>query len=339
MGVRTLVFITPRTDIPSTQFNFSRRKWLENSPPLTPFPMLSFSNLMKPAFLLPLFLAASLSAQVAKPVSDSAFPQDVRVERNVAYLPEGRTEKADLYFPKEMVKGQKYPAVLIIHGGGFTGGQRDAARELNIGGNVARNGYIGMSIDYVLSTKGQLTWPACLHDCKTAVRWLRANAERLQVDPDHIGVIGGSAGGSLAALITLTAPSDNLDPKEPYGDLSCRVQCGVDLYGPADLGGWQKNVPMLGKKFEEAPELYKQASPVTYARKGNPPLLILHGTADTTVALDQSKQLDAALAQAGAEHQLVIVEGGPHSFHLQPKQQDLRPLVLGFFDKHLKPAK
>lgn len=290
--------------------------------------------IMRPALLFSLAFTITLHAADPKPVSDSAFPQDVRYERNVTYLPEMRREKADLYFPKEMVKGQRYPAVVIIHGGG----QRDAARELNIGGNLARNGYIGMSIDYVLSTNGSVTWPQCLYDCKTAVRWLRANAERLQVDPDHIGVIGGSAGGHLATMLTLTQPSDGLDPKEPFGDVSCRVQCGVDLYGPAAFGSWH-DVSMLGKKYAEAPELYKQASPVTYARKENPPLLILHGTGDKTVAVEQSKLLAAALEKAGAPHELIIVEGALHSFHLQPKEKDLRPVVLGFFDKYLKPVK
>ncbi len=287
--------------------------------------------------LLLLAVPVAVCAADAKPVPDSAFPQDVRVERHVSYLPEGREEKADLYFPKVMEKGRKYPAVVIIHGGGFTGGQRDAARELNIGGNLARNGYIGMSIDYLLSKGGAVTWPQNLHDCKTAVRWLRANATRLQVDADHIGVIGGSAGGHLAAMVGLTVPADGLDPKEPHGEVSSRVQCAVDLYGPAEFGSWH-DVKMLGKKFSEAPELYRLASPVTYVRKDSPPLLILHGTGDTSVPLDQSRQLAAACQKAGMEHELVIVEGAPHSFHLEPKQRDLRPLVLGFFDKHLKPA-
>jgi acetyl esterase/lipase len=293
---------------------------------------------MKMNLLLFLALPAVASAADAKPVPDSAFPQDVRVERNVAYLPEGRKERADLYFPKDMESGKKYPAVLIIHGGGFTGGQRDAARELNIGGNLARNGYIAMSIDYLLSSGGKVTWPQNLHDCKTAVRWLRANAGRLQVDADHIGVIGGSAGGHLAAMVGLTIPADGLEPQEPYGDLSSRVSCAVDLYGPAEFGSWH-DVSMLGKKFSEAPGLYKQASPVTYARKDSAPMLILHGTSDTTVSVDQSRQMAAACKAAGMEHELVIVQGAPHSFHLQPKERDLRPLVLGFFDKHLKPAK
>src|SRR5437763_1668356 len=82
------------------------------------------------------------------------------------------------------------------------GGQRDAARELGIGTTLAENGYVGLSIDYLLSNDGhRVTWPQNLHDCKTAVRWLRKNADRLRVDPDHIGVIGGSAGGHLSAMV------------------------------------------------------------------------------------------------------------------------------------------
>ena len=116
----------------------------------------------------------------------------VRVERGVAYLAEGRKERADLYFPAEMAPEAKLPAVVVIHGGGWAGGKRDAAREINIGTTLARNGYVAMSIDYLLSERKYAVWPTNLWDCKTAVRWLRKNAARLGVDPDRIGVLGGS---------------------------------------------------------------------------------------------------------------------------------------------------
>jgi len=273
--------------------------------------------------------------QAAKPQPEPVFPDAVRFERDVPYLDPDRKEKADLYLPKSIPAGERVPAVVIIHGGGWNGGDKAAARELNIGTNLALHGYVGMSINYKLSTDGKVTWPQNLHDCKTAVRWLRNNADRLRVNPDRIGVIGGSAGGHLAAMLAVTNPGDGLDPAEPYGEFSCRVQCAVDLYGPADLLQYH-DVKMLGKTIAEAPELYRAASPTAYADKNDPPILILHGTADTTVALKQSEIFAAALKQAGAEHELVIVEGAPHTFHLQPKQRDLRPLVLGFFDKHLK---
>jgi acetyl esterase/lipase len=289
-----------------------------------------------------LFLAAFIFsftsgaiAQETKPKALPEFPTDIRVERNVAYLPIDRKQKADLYFPLEMPKAKKLPVVLMIHGGGWATGHKDEKREINIGSTLARNGYLAMSIDYILSDKKQAVWPTNLWDCKTAVRWLRENSERLGINPERIGVLGGSAGGHLAAMVALTTPVDGLDPLAPYGEFSCGVKCCVDMYGIADIGTYH-DVTMLGKTFAEAPELYAQASPVTYVRSNSPPILILHGTADTTVNVKQSETFAEALQHAGTTHELVIIPGAVHSFDLQPPQRDLRSTVLKFLDEHLK---
>jgi acetyl esterase/lipase len=267
-----------------------------------------------------------------------AFP-NVRIEENIEYLEPGRTEKADLYLPTDVPKDQRCPAILIIHGGGWSGGIKNAAREQNIGNAMANRGYVCMSIDYVLAKAGNPpAWPQNLYDCKTAVRWLRKNAERLQIDPEHIGVIGGSAGGHLSAMVGLTHAKDGLDPKGPYGEFPCHVQCAVDLYGPADLMTWH-DISAFGKTRAQDPDVYKLASPTTHADKNDPPMLVMHGTADATVDLHQSELMVEALKAAGVEHQFVIVKDAPHTFHLQPKQQDLRPIVFAFFDKYLRPAK
>lgn len=258
-------------------------------------------------------------------------------EKNISYLPAERKEKADLYLPKE--DGRKHPGVLIIHGGGWKGGIKDAKREINIGTTLAAHGYVCMSIDYQLDDPASpaICWPQNLHDCKTAVRWMRANAERLHLDVDHIGVIGGSAGGHLASMVGVTGPESGLDPAGPYGGQSCKVSCVVDMYGPVDLENW-KDISALRTSRAQSPALYKQFSVITHLDKQDPPFLILHGTADTTVDVSQSKSLAAALQKHGIEHHLEIIEDAPHTFHLQPKQKDLRPLVLAFFDKHLKGA-
>jgi acetyl esterase/lipase len=266
-------------------------------------------------------------------LATSALAADaVRTEHDIDYLGAGRAEKADLYLPAEAKPGQKFPAVVIIHGGGWSGGDKRAAREINIGTTLALNGYVGMSINYALATKDgtEPTWPRNLHDCKTAVRWLRANAERLHVDPERIGAIGGSAGGHLAAMLAVAGPE--LDPP---GSGSTAVKCAVDFYGPM-LWFNDRDISMFRKTRAEAPELYRQASPLAHVDKNDPPILILHGTADKTVAVADSEAFAEALKKAGVEHELVIVPDAPHSFHLEPKQRDLRPLVLGFFDKHLK---
>lgn len=289
-----------------------------------------FYPTMRYRFLALTFIGFSLA-------SLPAAEPEVRIEKNITYLPADRKEKADLYLPP--TNEQKHPGVVIIHGGGWTSGIKDAAREINIGTTLASHGYVCMSIDYLLhdSKSEQPCWPQNLHDCKTAVRWLRANAERLHLDPDHIGVIGGSAGGHLASMVGVTQAKDGLDPAGPYGEFSCAVNCVVDMYGPVDAAAW-KDISALRTTRAANPALYKQFTVSTYLDKNDPPFLILHGTADKTVDVNQSVEFDKVLTEHGIEHHLEIIPDAPHTFHLQPKQKDLRPLVLAFFDKHLKPA-
>ena len=96
-------------------------------------------------------------------------------------------------------------------------------------------------------------------------------------------------------------------------------------------------LPMFAKPQAEAPELWDSALPIKHLSQDDPPMLILHGTADTTTPLEQSVQLNAEAKKGGVPSELIVIEGAPHSFHLQPKQRDLRELVLNFFNKHLKP--
>lgn len=284
------------------------------------------------------FTALVIAVAGLSGLSLSAEPE-VRIEKNVSYLPAERKEKADLYLPAATAD-KKHPALVIIHGGGWTGGIKDAAREINIGTTLAKEGYVCMSIDYLLhdAASDKPCWPQNLHDCKTAVRWLRANADRLKVDVEHIGVIGGSAGGHLASMVGVTQAKDGLDPAGPYGEFSCAVNCVVDLYGPTDLVARGKAISALRATPKGNPELYRQFSVTTYLDKNDPPFLILHGTADKTVDVSQSEILAKALGNVGVEHHLEIIPDAPHTFHLQPKQKDLRPMVIAFFNKHLKPA-
>ncbi len=269
-------------------------------------------------------------------LSGGLLQAEVRIEKDVAYLGPDRAEKLDLYLPAEMPAGVRHPGIVIIHGGGFTGGDKGAAREQNIGATLAEHGYVCVSVNYLLAAPGKPSWPQNLHDCKQAVRFLRVNADKYQIDRERIGVIGGSAGGHLAAMVGLTGTDAGLDPAGTNAEISCRVQAVVPMYGPAEL---RKDTAMLPRTRAEDPKLYEQASPITHITPDDPPFLVLHGTADKTVPVEQSEILAAALTKGGVRNQLVLVEGAPHTFHLQPKERDLRPLVVGFFDQHLKRPK
>jgi acetyl esterase/lipase len=270
----------------------------------------------------------------------------VRIEKDLCYLEPNRAEKFDLYSPVVTDANQLFPAVVIIHGGGWWGGDKAKAREQNIGTTLAGNGYVCMSINYLLSKKseqaqqGSAGWPENLYDCKRAVQFLRKNAKAYQVDPNHIGVIGGSAGGHLAAMVGLTGSEPGLEPNRPYEGISGRVQAVVALYGVFNLLTREANNPavetFLGVAKEQNRRLWEFASPVNHISSDNPPFLIIHGTADKVVDYRQSIEMDARLREKGVQSEVVLIDGAPHSFDLQPKQRDLRAMVIGFFDKHLK---
>ena len=300
--------------------------------------------------------AVSGMAQEKKPVATKPSklppaPDGVTIEQNLTYLASGRSEKLDLYLPAHRAANVLSPAVLLIHGGGWVGGDKAAGREFNVGTTLAKAGYVCASINY--SMKEGERWPLNLQDCKNGVRFLRANAARYQVDTNNLGVLGGSAGGHLALMVAYTGDDAALAPAAPYPGVSDAVRCVVDMYGISDLltrrktdAQGQPNGPAHGNALfaetrEDGLAKWKLASPVFHITKQSPPTLILHGLADTTVDYEQSKELDLKLAGAGVEHQLMLIPGIGHTFDLQtwnhkPLPQDLRPVVVGFFDRHLK---
>jgi len=266
------------------------------------------------------------------------YPKTVAVLKDVAYLGGTRKEKADIYSPLDHDKAKPLPGIIVIHGGGFNDGDKARNRELNISENLTLQGYVCMSINYKLRrTQGQVTWPQSVHDAKAAVRYLRKEAANLGVDPEKIGVIGCSAGCNLSMMLATTGPVDGFDAVkgEPYQDVAARVTCAVGFYGAVDLMNYH-DMKMFAKTREEAPELYKMGSPITYLDAKDPPMLLVHGTADVTVPLSQSETYLMIAKEKGAPCVLEVIPDAPHTFDLQPKQRDLRPLVTAFFDQHLK---
>jgi acetyl esterase/lipase len=291
--------------------------------------------------LIIFLLAPLLMAATPRPA-----PEGVTIERDVTYLAPDRKEKLDLYQPEKRDSKNPSPAVVIIHGGGWVGGDKAAEREFITGTTLAKAGYVCVSIEYWKGSKDR--WPTNLQDCKNAVRWLRVNADRLKINPAKIGVIGGSAGGHLALMVAYTAGQTELDPKPLYPGISDAVTTCVDMYGITNLltrqgtdpsgkpNGKLSETPLFPESREAAPEKWKQASPVTHVRSSSPPTLILHGTNDTTVDRGQSEELEKTLQTAGVVSKFIRVEGANHAWPLKTSKFDYTGEVVAFFDKHLK---
>jgi len=259
------------------------------------------------------------------------FDPDVNVDRDVPFLGPDRTETLDLYRPGTLFVTA--PAVVIIHGGGFHGGDKADDRETGIAHALAEQGYVCASINYALSTQENRwsAWPQNLRDCRNAVRFLRANADLYGVEPDRIGVIGASAGGYLALMLAYTQPDDDPDGIDSEKHISAHVEAVVDLYAPTTFNGTDLAITPLPEGLDAA-----TLSPLSYMAPGGPPILILHGTEDDVVPLEHSRRLADAAAEAGVDCSLVLVDGAAHSFDLQPPRLDLQPMVLNFFNKHLR---
>ena len=240
------------------------------------------------------------------------LPETLEVTQGIEYGHGGDVSlKLDLYSPKQL----DYPVagLIFIHGGGWKGGKREDYRYYGI--KFAELGYVVASISYRL--RDIALYPAAVEDAKCAVRWMRANAEEYQIDPDRIAVIGGSAGGHLSMMVGYSSDSPELEGEGGYGDVSSRVQAVVNLYGPVDLTtpyarSHDLVIRFIGNPYEQAADVYEQASPLSYVTNDDPATLILHGTIDDLVPISQADTLAAALKQAGVPCRYERLEGWPH---------------------------
>jgi acetyl esterase/lipase len=263
------------------------------------------------------------------------LPEGVKLLRNLQYVEGGHERnRLDLYLP-EKAEG-RLPVVVWIHGGGWRGGGKENCPAVPL----AAKGYAVASINYRLSQHS--LFPAQIEDCKAAIRWLRANAAKYHLDPEHIGVWGGSAGGHLVALLGTTGGVKDFEGNGGNQDQSSRVQCVVDLFGPTELTtmGELGDKPgsvvalLIGGPAPQNKEKARKASPLTYVGKDAAPFLIMHGDKDPLVPLRQSELLAAALKKAGVEVTLQVVKGGGHGGpgFISPEN---RKLIEDFFAKHL----
>lgn len=285
------------------------------------------------ALCIAMIFGTDASAQKAPVV-----PEDVVFERDIEYAnPDEQHLQLNLARPKQ--GDGPFPAVLCIHGGGFRAGKRESFDATCL--KLAQHGYVAFTASYRLAPK--FPFPAAVHDVKTAVRWARANAARYHIDPERIGVTGGSAGGHLALFLGVTGDVREFEGSSGDPDKSSKVRCVVNVYGPSDFTqSYGKSVDaaevlplFLGGDLATHRRQHLRASPLYWVTPNAAPTLCIHGTDDKYVAHEQSVWMVDRLKAAGVEAELLTLPKAGHGF----KGDDA--LVadkarLAFFDKHLK---
>jgi len=265
------------------------------------------------------------------------------VSRDIVYaVADGRELRLDAYVPPGKPESPR-PIVVYIHGGAWRGGEKSGVNWL--AGPLRDAGFVFFSIDYRMSY--QAHFPAQIYDCKAAIRWVRAHAAEYGGDPNHIGVMGTSAGAHLAALLGTSGGVKELEGTVGETGVSSKVQAVSDWFGPSDLtvqGDSQHWLvdpvsALLGARPADDPQAAAAASPVTYTDAGDPPFLIVHGTADRTVPIGQSRRLRDRLAQAGVPVELIEVPGGGHGKFegTVPDRDELVRRTVQFFQRTLAP--
>lgn len=281
-------------------------------------------------------------ARIVKP----QLPSGVRAESDVVYAtlpntPYGKRElHLDLFRPE---KPAKYPVLLLIHGGGWRSGNK--SMDIPLAQQIAAKGYVTAAVEYRLSPEA--LYPAAVYDIKAAVRFLRANANKYNIDPDKIAIMGSSAGGQLAALIGTTANVKKFDGDEGNKGVSAKVQAIIDVDGILDFTDPNESAKdtdptrrsagafWFGATFKEAPEKWIEASPIQYVGKDTPPILFINSALSRFHA-----GRDSAISILNKHHiysEVHTIPNTPHPFWLfHPWFEPTVKYMVDFLDKVLK---
>jgi acetyl esterase/lipase len=272
--------------------------------------------------------APAASAQTGTPA--------VKVEENVVYWTVNRTElHLDVYEPADRETALR-SAIILFHGGGWT--DFDKGTMLGMGQFLAGHGFVGFSVDYRLFHGKDNRWPAQLDDVQRAVRSIRANAAKYGVNPEKMGAFGHSTGAQLAAPLGMEDTRDNSDPA--LAKYSSKVRAVVDVSGPADLTKDHDAESMafltafLGVDYEKHLEVWREASPAFRVGKDDAAFLIVHGTQDQNVAIEQSQELHEKMQAAGVQVSFIKVYDA-HTFQTSAAKREMIIETLAFFNRNL----
>ena len=262
--------------------------------------------------------------------------------RDLPYPCTNNSLRLDVYRPASATEAPR-PAVLLIHGGGWAFGDKGDAGQLRNALFAVEEGYVAVSLNYTLTlfaggsirgSKLKAAWPNNIFDCKSALRWMKKNAEALGIDPNRIAVWGGSAGGHLALLTGLSAHSEPLNKGGGLKDQDNSVRCIIDFFGAPDLREFPV-YSLLDDADMDNKEVLSLASPIEHLSSDSPPILIVHGSADEQVEQSLSDAFVEELKRRGIPHEYLPLENVGHGFGLMAGKRDLRPILQAFLKKHL----
>ena len=270
--------------------------------------------------------------------ADAPIPSDITIHRAVDYasIPHGKLAM-DILRPKTP---GPHPAVVLIHGGGFNAGNRES--ELPTAIRLAQNGFVAATVSYRLAPMFQFPLP--LHDVKAAVRFLRANAAKYEIDAAHIAASGTSAGATWAQMLAVTRGMPQFEGNGPHRDQSSSVDCAISFYGRSDMRRayeGSRNAPtvlplLLGGDRQHALDAHFRASPLNWITPDSAPILAIHGTRDQNVPFEQSVWLVERLRSAGVQAELETIAEAPHGFKGADQERALTR-ALDFLNRQLKP--
>ncbi|TDH28626.1 alpha/beta hydrolase [Segetibacter sp. 3557_3] len=281
-------------------------------------------------FFLALCISASMYAQDDTTYKPVELPAGFSSQLDVVYTRVGDWEgKMDVYLPTP--KGKPTPVIINIHGGGWNHGTRASQTGFN---TFFKMGYAVANISYRLT--GAATAPAAIEDARCALIYLVKRAKSLNIDPDKIVVMGGSAGAHLALMAGLLENDHRFDTN-CTGVENIKVAAIVDKYGIADVWDWgygphitsKSATRWLGDKAKDQ-QFAASVSPITYVKKTSPPTFIVHGDADPTVSYQQSVALHKKFVEAGVKTQFMTIAGGQHGKFSKEKNSELNKAIADF---------
>lgn len=270
------------------------------------------TNITRRRFVQSTGALAAVPAIAAVPAQARAQDAaDIRVERDIVFGTGGDMELLlDVYHPPEDVTPKRM-AVIHLFGGGFFVGSKDAEYIANDARALARRGYTNVSANYRLQSEG--SWPAQIHDTKAAVRWTRANADRLGIEADRIAVAGYSAGGMLALMAAGTNGMEEFEGEGGNSGVSSDVQACIGVYPLASAQTATGLFPD-GLSEEELAQAVEAASPTSYIGADFAPTIFVHGTADSTVPMSSSIDFFNQLHELEVPTAMTLIQGADHAF-------------------------